>query len=201
MFANRWEVFWDILAGRHQVDNSLTGRLLSLLIGGKQALTQLTDSIADAFKNQLAAAMLKLITLFKDAPTYENQAEHLAKLTAHADRGSGFVLVAHSQGNLFVNSAYDALLAAKPDARAQVVHVAPASPTLRGEYLLADIDLVINGLRTTGVNTVPPVNIVLPASLRDVTGHSFEPTYLDKTRAAYARTKELITNSLQALVP
>jgi hypothetical protein len=63
---------------------------------------------------------------------------------------------------------------------------------LRGEHILADIDLVINGLRTTGINTVPPANVVLPTSSRDVTGHGFEPTYMDKARAAYARTKALI---------
>jgi hypothetical protein len=201
VFADRWEVFWDILAGRHMSDGSLTGRLMSLLGNGANALLQWLDSTANAFLNQLASAVLKLITLFTNSPTYENQADHLTRLTEHADRGSGFVLVAHSQGNLFVNSAYDALMAAKPNAEAKVVHVAPASPTLRGEHILADIDLVINGLRTTGINTVPPANVVLPTSSRDVTGHGFEPTYMDKARAAYARTKALITNSLQALVP
>ena len=201
VFANRWEVFWDILAGRHRADGSLTGRLIGLLGDAGNAFLQWLDSTANAVMNQLASAVLKLLTLFTNAPTYENQAEHLASLTAYADRGSGFILVAHSQGNLFVNSAYDALLAAKPNAEAKVVHVAPASPTLRGEHILADIDLVINGLRTTGINTVPPANIAMPTSSRDVTGHGFEPTYMDKARNAYARTKQLITNSLQALVP
>lgn len=201
VFANRWEVFWDILAGRHRADGSMTGRLLSLLGDGANALLQWLDSTANAVMNQLASAVLKLLTLFTNAPTYENQAEHMASLTAHADRGSGFILVAHSQGNLFVNSAYDALLAAKPNAEAKVVHVAPASPTLRGQHILADIDLVINGLRTTGINTVPPANIAIPFSSRDASGHGFEPTYMDKARAAYARTKELITSGLQALVP
>jgi hypothetical protein len=201
VFANRWEVFWDILAGRQRSDGSLTGRLLSLLGDGANALLQWLDSTANAVMNQLASAILKLLTLFTNAPTNENQAEHLARLTEHADRGSGFILVAHSQGNLFVNSAYDALIAAEPNAEAKVVHVAPASPTLRGQHILADIDLVINGLRTTGINTVPPANVNLPFSSIDASGHGFEPTYMDKARNAYARTKELITNSLQALVP
>jgi hypothetical protein len=121
VFANRWEVFWDILAGRHMSDGSLTGRLMSLLGNGANALLQWLDATANAFLNQLASAVLKLITLFTNSPTYENQADHLTRLTEHADRGSGFVLVAHSQGNLFVNSAYDALMAAKPNAEAKVV--------------------------------------------------------------------------------
>ncbi len=201
VFANRWEVFWDILAGRHRTDGSLTGRMFSLLDDGANALLQWLDSTANAVLNQLASSVFKLLTLFTSSPNYENRTQHLEQLQAHVDRGSGLVMVAHSQGNLFVNSAYDALLAAKPNAEAKVVHVAPASPTLRGDYVLADIDLVINVLRTAGINTVQPININLPFSSVDATGHGFEPTYMDKARAAYASTKVMITNSLQALVP
>jgi hypothetical protein len=198
VFANRWENFRDILAGRHQQDSSFTGRLVGLLGSGGQALLQWVDGTASAILNQLASSFLKLLTLFVNSPTYENQADHLERLTRHADEGSNMVLVAHSQGNLFVNSAVDALKAARPDANAQVVHVAPASPTLRGDYVLADIDLVINGLRLSGINSVPDVNITLPVSKIDPSGHSFEPTYLDKARAAYARTTGMIKASLDA---
>ena len=82
-----------------------------------------------------------------------------------------------------------------------VVHVAPASPTLRGDHLLTDIDLVINGLRLTGLNSVPDVNINIPMSKIDPTGHGFEPTYLDKARAAYSRTIGMINTGLAALNP
>ena len=107
--------------------------------------------------------------------------------------------MAPSQGSLFVNRAYDDLLASRPDTLAQVVHVAPASPTLRGEYTLADIDVVINGLRATGINTVPSININLPFSKADASGHKFEPTYLDKTRVAYANIRLKLEASLNAL--
>jgi hypothetical protein len=116
----------------------------------------------NALLNQLARDTLKLITLLRDSPTHENRADHMERLWRYADEGHGMVLVAHSQGNLFVNSAFDALMAFKPDARARVVHVAPASPTLRGDYVLANIDLVINALRVTGLNSVPDVNVSLP---------------------------------------
>jgi hypothetical protein len=79
------------------------------------------------------------------------------------------------------------------------VHVAPASPSLRGEVVLADIDLVINALRVTGVNSVPSINVNLPLSKSDPSGHGFEPTYLDTARAAYARTTSRIKASLDAL--
>lgn len=200
VFATRWETFWDILAGRHQQETSLTGRLVSLLGNGSNALLQWLDASFNAILNQLARDTLKLITLFNDSPTYENRADHMERLWRYADEGHGMVLVAHSQGNLFVNSAFDALKAFKPDAQAQVVHVAPASPTLRGDHVLADIDLVINALRVTGLNSVPDVNISLPLSEVDPSGHGFEPTYLDAARAAYARTRGLIVQSLDALV-
>lgn len=73
-------------------------------------------------------------------------------------------------------------------------------PTLRGEHVLANIDLVIHALRLSGINSVPPINISIAPSTADLTGHGFDPTYLDVARAAYARTRGLITQSLDALV-
>lgn len=201
LFADRWETFWDILASRHQQDNSLTGRLFNLLGNGSNALLQWLDTTATAVLNQLVNNTLRLLTLFSNSPTSVDRADHMERLWRYADDGTHMLLVAHSQGNLFVNSAYDALMKYKPEAKAQVVHVAPAALTLRGEHVLADIDLVINALRGTGLNSVPDVNINLPLSKIDPSGHSFEPTYLDKARAAYARTIGMITASLDALTP
>lgn len=199
VFANRWETFWDILAGRHQQDTSLTGRLLNLLGNGSNALLQWLDTTATAVLNQLLNNTLRLMTYFSNSPTAADRADHNTRLWRYADDGNQLLLVAHSQGNLFVNSAYDALMRFKPEAKARVVHVAPAAPTLRGDHVLADIDLVINALRGTGLNSVPDVNIHLPLSKIDPLGHSFEPTYLDKSRAAYARTRGMITSSLDTL--
>ena len=77
-----------------------------------------------------------------------------------------------------------------------MVHVAPASPTLRGPYLLADIDLVINGLRLQGINSVPSANIALAYSASDATGHGLVATYLDQVRPALARIKAMIQTAL-----
>ena len=201
VFADRWETFWDILAGRHRQECSLTGRLLNLLGNGSNALLQWLDTAATAVLNQLVNNTLRMLTLFSDSPTAADRADHNTRLWQYADDGNQLLLVAHSQGNLFVNSAYDALMRFKPEAKAQVVHVAPASPTLRGDYVLADIDGVINLLRVTGLNSVPSINVNLPTSSADASGHGFEPTYLDKNRAAYARTLGMITTSLDALAP
>lgn len=124
---------------------------------------------------------------------------HLAKLRGYADDDFTMVLIAHSQGNLFVNTAYDGVRSARPTVQARVVHVAPASPTLRGDYVLADIDLVINGLRTQGINSVPAANISLPYSGVDASGHTLVATYLDITRAALERVKSMTKTALMSL--
>jgi len=196
VLADRWEIFWELLSGTHTQGSSLTGRLLGLLGGAGNALLQLIDTTFSAMLNQLVGVTGRLLT---SPPTAANTAAHVARLQDHADQELGLVLVAHSQGNLFVNAAFDGLRAARPNAAAQVVHVAPASPTLRGDYTLADIDLVINGLRTTGVNSVPPANLTLPTNRSDLSGHMLEGTYLDTTRAAFARVKGMITTALDAL--
>ena len=67
------------------------------------------------------------------------------------------------------------------DVSASVVHVAPASPTLRGPYVLAEIDEVINGLRNFGPRTVPNINIWLRSRGGDPSGHTLVGTYLDGT--------------------
>ncbi len=113
-----------------------------------------------------------------------------------SDEEASFVLIAHSQGNLFVNSAYDGLRSSHSDTKVGVVHVAPASPTLRGEHMLADIDLVINGLRVQGINTVASNNISLPTSKNDLSGHTLVGTYLDAARAA----REKVNGVVQAVL-
>jgi hypothetical protein len=196
VLANRWEIFWEILAVRHTQGSSLTGRLLSLLGDAGNGLLQLVDTTFNAMVNQLVAVTGRLLA---NPATVLNTASHAAKLQAYADSGQGILLVAHSQGNLFANAAFDALIASRPTATAKVVHVAPASPTLRGDYALADIDLVINGLRLSGVNSVPASNLALPVNRADLSGHMFEGTYLDATRAAYSRFRSMMASALNSM--
>lgn len=196
VLSNRWEVFWEMLAGRHTQSTSLTGTLLGYLGGVGNALLQLIDATFSAMVNQLVALTGNALS---HPPTAADVAAHLAKLKAYADDDYTLVLVAHSQGNLFVNAAYDGLMASKPGAIARVVHVAPASPTVRGGYVLADIDAVINSLRLSGIGSVQPVNIYLSTSKTDPSGHMFEGTYVDTVRAAYGRVKYLVGSAVESL--
>jgi hypothetical protein len=106
-----------------------------------------------------------------DPPTGSDMREQLEKLHKHADAGSPLILVGHSQGNLFLNAAYDSVQSANPETSVKAIHIGPASPTLRGSYVLADIDLVINALRFQGVNSVPVANLEIPFSRDDASGH------------------------------
>ena len=195
---NRWEHFWEMLSGRTSQDGSLTATLTSKLGKFGQAILQLLDNIYALIINQFVGSLPMLLNSLNGTPTLADNAVHVAKLKTYADKGSGMVLVAHSQGNLFVNAAYDGIKTAAPAAKVQVVHVAPASPTLRGGYALADVDYVIRTLRQL-VTGLPSVNIELPLSANDSSGHSFEGTYLDVSRKAYERVKTMINTALDGV--
>lgn len=179
VLANRWEHYWELLSGRSRMEGSLTQRLLGGVREGASGLSDLIDSLVSS---TLAGFVRGLSELVSNPPTEVDMTDHVARLQAMADVRNDFVLVAHSQGNLFVNIAYDALRKTRPDAQAAVVHVAPASPTVRGAYVLADIDQVINGLRNFGSWTVQPINFWMPASTVDLSGHTMVATYLDDVR-------------------
>jgi hypothetical protein len=205
VLADRWEHYWEMLSGRHRLVGSFTERLLSGLRDGGVALSELVDSIVSAM---LAGLVRDLARLMSNPPTAVDMAAHLSRLRAMADEGNDFVLVAHSQGNLFVNVAHDGLKSSHPEARQAVVHVAPASPTVRGKHVLSDLDAVINGLRNFGSWTVQATNLWLPFNSADTSGHTLVGTYLNgQTQASTtpngppdttprAHVKGLIVNAL-----
>ena len=181
VLSNRWEHFWDVLAGRHADPESSSGNLLTSLGNGASALAQLLDATFSDVLGKIGTGV----------------AWGRGRPPPHAEYQ--FALVAHSQGNLFVNAAFDSLKAARPETHAGVVHVAPASPTKRGEHLLADIDLVINGLRVQGITSVQPININLPFSKADASGHTLVGTYLDPAREARERVHSMVRSVMDSL--
>ena len=207
ILIDRWELFWEILAGRHNQADSFAATLLSKLIDTSGAFLNLLESIFGGIMNGLAGTVSKIITMLANSPdTQADVTAHLKKLKDYADKGSGMVLVAHSQGNLFVNAAHDGIMAHKPTQKIEVVHVAPAAPTMRTaingvvDYALAGIDLVINALRIITPGQVPNANLSIPAGA-DATGHKFVETYMDKTRTAYDSIKSMIQAGLDRVSP
>ncbi|WP_169457898.1 hypothetical protein [Ottowia thiooxydans] len=195
LLNQRWEYFWEMLSGTHRQDGALTQNLLSKLGHYGGGLIELVDATVENLINKVASGWAHLLS---NPPTAADIIEQTRVLNAFAQDGYHLVLLGHSQGNLFLNPAYDHAKNAHPFTKVAAVHVAPASPTLRGEHLLADIDLVINGLRLHGgPNTVPPVNINIPANLlEDASGHTLVKTYLDSARAARGSIKALLGAAL-----
>jgi hypothetical protein len=196
VLSNRWEHYWDLIAGRHGDPTSLTGSLLRGLGNGGIALARLLDATFNATLGRIVAGWARMLS---DPPTAADMNAQLMKLRTIADEVSDFVLVAHSQGNLFVNAAYDGLRGSHPDTHVGTVHVAPASPSLRGEYGLSSLDLVINGLRAQGINSVQPANWNIPFGLADASGHALVETYLDAGREGRTKVKALIEDAIDGL--
>lgn len=190
--SNRWELFWDALRGRQSKPDSSSGSIASALGG---AATKFSAAMESTFQAILAARIAQTAKALSNPPTASDMAGQNARITDLADKGHKMVFVSHSQGNLFVNAAYDNLKRKYPNPYfTRIVHVAPASPSLRGSHALADIDGVINGLRLVG--GVPPTNLNLPLSIVDWSGHMLVETYLDGSRPA----RQYVFNSIRDAV-
>jgi len=186
--GKRWEFFWETLAGK----KPFTDKLIELFPSAGSLFSQLFTDIS----SKITAGWSYLIS---NPPTESDYATHNARLDALAVQRQKLMLVAHSQGNLFVNHAYDHIISSIGPNSVMVAHIAPASPTLRGEYLLANIDLVINGLRIQGLNSVPAVNLTLPTSMSDISGHTLVGTYMDASRPGRAAVASMINRAMGQL--
>lgn len=183
--GQRMEYFWESL---HE-EKTLAAKLGDLLPVAASMLTQLQGNVM----NRLLAGAS---ALFSRPPTDIDYGRHSDRLKELAAQGQKMVLVGHSQGNLFLNHAFDVFQPTSRESCLAPIHVAPASPTLRGDYVLADVDTVINGLRPLGVGLVPAANLSMPFSLSDPSGHSMVGTYLDKDRGGDDAVARLINSSL-----
>jgi hypothetical protein len=186
LLSDRFELLWEAVRGGGSITDTLV-----------QAFPRIKDVIS-GLKDGLRANAVNLMTsLISNPPTIANYMEHRARLDSYVLEGKMIVMVAHSQGNLFGNVAYDYISPRASPGSVQMVHIAPASPTLRGPHTLADKDLVINGLRLAG--TVASNTDVIPGYLsrppginnkRDVLGHGLAEIYLNP---GYRIGKDLVT--------
>lgn len=146
--------------------SSLSGKITNI------TLTQLSDTLVQA--NADAA---------RDAQNVN--ARHINFYEADLVAGKRVIVVAHSQGNLFTNSAVSQVKSRQPSAKDSIAIVGVASPaaqTVDGSYYVtAHDDRVINALRLT--DTVLPSNINnVPLSgddFRSFLNHYFEQDYFD----------------------
>jgi hypothetical protein len=186
----RFEFLWEIISDS---DQSLWDRLIAAV----PAAADLHQALITEFRAQTAAALSHLLS---NPPTTADYGAHDARLDELILEGQKLLLVGHSQGNLFVNQAYDHALPTASAGSIGAVHIAPASPTLRGGYVLADIDLVIGALSAEFPGSVPPPNLTLPFSSRDLSGHELIATYLDAARPGRGAVRALMNGTLSTLV-
>lgn len=198
VLANRFDVFWELLQGKQADSSSLIGGSIKSL--GKLGATyaKLIDDIFNATLNQVAAGWALMAS---DPQTPRITEQHSARLSEYASKDYSILLIAHSQGNLFANLAFDPVKSKYPEVAMKTLHIAPASSTLRGEYILGDKDLVINGLRITGANSVPTANISVPFTTGDASGHTLAGVYLNPAFNALKAIKNMIASAMNNLVP
>ncbi len=194
--SERWELFWEAISG-NGASSGWTGVI-------SDSISSMADFFAGLESDVLAQTVAALTFTLNNPPTLDNYTEHKTKIDNLALEGKKFLLVAHSQGNLFVVPSYNYAVSKVGAQAVKVIHIAPASPDLKGGYTLANLDLVINALRATG--TVPSNNVNIPGVLLrtspvDYSGHELIGTYLNQGMAPRAKVVADATSALNALLP
>ena len=191
--ARRLEYLWEAIAGggRHLSFSDQLGTVVTQFLAVANEIAQIS----------IARLSAELTSLAGHSDTQEVLADHREQLDSQAAKGRKMLLVAHSQGNLFVNEAHDYIEQVVGAGSVEVVHIAPASRSLRGPHVLADIDVVINVLlrNAQGPESVPLANASLALSSGDLSGHGLLETYLDPARAARRAIADLMRAALNRL--
>lgn len=196
LLEGRFELFFEAIRGE--------GPWWQTIINTVSSSMELFESLVGWHK---AKTINELTSLFSTPPTEVNYLEHRTRINNWVLEGKKLLFVAHSQGNLFVNAAYDYALEQTSSESVSVVHIAPASPKLNGPHTLANLDLVINGLRLTG-NVVPNTNnipgyLLRPAGVngkKDILGHGLMEIYINPSLEVSNRIKSHINNALNTLI-
>lgn len=115
------------------------------------------------------------------------------------------LLVPHSQGNLYANSAYATVTSgadAIPSGSIRIFGIAsPASYVAgSGDYITSTNDLIINGLRAVSGLSVLPANFTVSITTDDLKGHGMTEVYLNPNRQGRAEITARIQNALSSLL-
>ncbi len=193
--VNRWELFWETLTDTSD-ELSFKQRIKSL--------TKAHDDLLNSIGHIIISTTMALRTTFlSNPPTHIDFTRHSTRIKALVIEKKKLLLVAHSQGNFFANYAYDKALSITDAKSVKTVHIAPASATLRGEHILANIDVIINLLRVQGLTSVPPINTYLSLShlsTDDASGHTLVNTYLNQKRQTRSKVQSAILTALDDLI-
>ncbi|MFM0053731.1 hypothetical protein [Caballeronia grimmiae] len=201
LLSDRVETFWETIKGNYGAE-SISGRITATVPGQQTVI----GTVANAVLPGIISAIGPLITT---PPTITDYVDQQDLLIGYVGHGKKLILVGHSQGNLFADSAYDFVIGAGWTKYTKAVHIAPPNSSLRGPYTLADFDLVINALRSAHIGSVPNWNVSIPPAPNrpiptDSWGHGLKEIYLNDQMNPFRRIEGDINDafaSLSASVP
>jgi hypothetical protein len=193
--TDRWELIWDTLDGGG-------GAISDLAIAENPSLNGLVSDLKTIFLNGVSSNVKNLTSNKEFQPAVDQFA---SALTTYYTQQKKMLVVAHSQGNVYLNAAYDAV---KPQLKAdslRPVQVATPTATVRdpqGRYVTSTTDLVIQAVALT-LGDVEPANTDGPilAALSSDTGygHKFVDIYMNPNYKLLPAIKALADSSLQIL--
>lgn len=193
---NRLEFYWEL------VRFGGAGPAWNALIQRNRSLSAVMESLRDEFLDYIADRTALDVTSI-------DYSRHQALIQRSAIGGEAIAMVAHSQGNLFMVRAFNYAAQRMPASALRALHVAPASTVAVGGHFLADLDLVINGLRLSGQ---PVLSVTHPIpnpfnrppgwnGKKDFLGHGFLEIYLNQDLALGVAVRERYLQILAELLP
>lgn len=206
-FSNSQSIYYGGIYHSNQTVGTLATAIVQKLLSDSSALTgslvsQVVLAVIEgvplpAWLNQFLTPA-EITDLLQTAVQMEAQstlamvnlqtAKDIEQYTAALTLGQSVLVVAHSQGNLFANQAYDQLFASAANAKykAAFAIAAVATPDIRtilgGPYVTTHFDQVIRAAKALAPNTLGPSDgqdFALGSGLSDWAGHNYIGVYLN----------------------
>jgi hypothetical protein len=193
--TDRWELIWDTLDGGG-------GAISDLAIAENPSLSGLVSDLKTTFLNDVSSNVKNVNSNKEFQPAVDQFA---STLTTYYTQQKKTLVVAHSQGNVYLNAAYDAVKPQLKTDSLRTVEVATPTAAVRdpqGRYVTSRTDLVIQAVALT-LGNVEPANTDGPilAALSSDTGygHKFVDIYMNPNYKLLPAIKALADSNLQAL--
>ena len=193
--TDRWELIWDTLDGGG-------GAISDLAIAENPSLNSLVSDLKTTFLNGVSSDVKNLNSNKEFQPAVDQFA---SAMTTYYTEQKKTLVVAHSQGNVYLNAAYDAVKPQLKTDSLRTVEVATPAATVRdpqGRYVTSTTDLVIQAVALT-LGNVEPANTDGPilAALSSDTGygHKFVDIYMNPNYKLLPAIKALADSNLQTL--
>lgn len=199
--SQHWEVFRSFVEEGNNDDASWRS-LREVYTEAVPEFGPFFSSFMDEYSKQ---SIEELIRLVANPPEWEHTARHITRVKALALEGKKIMMVAHSQGNVYVKPLYEAALSTEgfESDSISVLHLAPPNSNLNGPYLTVNQDKVISGLaQKSELGAVPSSNTDIPGSHiedTDITGHSFVNTYMNPEIGLLAKVRNQSFNLMDRL--